>query len=286
MNLLRSLKLSNEKKPKLKIKKHNKVHHKIEDFAGGYPVLIATPVPMIDHKISASLSSFIAGAVARQVALPFTLDSRSPEQARNKIISQFLEDPGMKNHTHICFIDADTMPDNPFAIEKLLMHDKAVTSGITPIGYKHEEKFGMYWNARLEGAGRNLYLDEMPQKLFKSEFVGGSCLLVRRDVLERLEKPYMKAEYDHDQIEFIKGEDYYFCEKIRELVYKIWIDPHVQCHHFHMLDMLEIILMVADYAKNMGDDKYKIGMQRRIEDQDKIMEAMEAKIEEMKSSSS
>ena len=94
-------------------------------------------------------------------------------------------------------------------------------------------------------------------------------MLVRRDVLERMEKPYMKSEYDHDEVDFVKGEDYYFCEKARELGYKIWIDPHIQCHHFHVMDMLEIILMLARYAESMNDDKYKKGMRNRIKDQDK-----------------
>ena len=72
-----------------------------------------------------------------------------------------------------------------------------------------------------------------------------------------------------------------FCEKIRELGYKIWVDPHVQCHHFHMLDMLEMILMLADYAESMNDDQYKVGMRNRIKDQDTIMGNMQAKIEEL-----
>ena len=72
------------KKKRLKIKKRKReeVYTKTENFSGDYPVLLATPVPMLDHKISAGLSNFIAGVVARKVALPMTLDSRAPENAR------------------------------------------------------------------------------------------------------------------------------------------------------------------------------------------------------------
>ena len=268
---------------KLRIKKKKKLYNRLEDFSGNFPVLMCTPVPMLDHKISASLSNFIAGNVARKVALPTTMDSRNPENARNRVIDEFLTKPDMRCHTHLMFIDADTMPVNPYSIEKMLQLDKPVVSGITPIGYKHEStgengeantEYGMYWNVRKADPKRNLYLNEMPNKPFAAEYVGASCLLVRRDVLEKLEKPYMKTTYCANEVEFVKGEDYYFCEQIRKAGYEITVHPEIQCRHFHVLDMLDIILMLARYAEGMTDQGVLAGYKARIKELEQELEML------------
>ena len=98
---LSKLKIKKRKKP-LMVKRHQDTTLEgLEKYSGGFKVLICTPVPMYDHKISASLSNFISGCVARQVGLPLTLDSRDPEQARNRAINQFLTNPDFQMHTHI-----------------------------------------------------------------------------------------------------------------------------------------------------------------------------------------
>jgi hypothetical protein len=278
---------------KLRIKKRDKTvekkmetveeHQKrLEGFGGNFEVLMVTPVPMLDHKIIAPLSNFLSGAAARRIGLPKTMDSRNPENARNAMIQEFLHNPDFAHHTHILFVDADTAPIDPYAIEKLLSADKPVISGITPIAYKPKTQMGMFWNVRVEGKDRNIWISEVPEKeLFKAEYVGASFLLIRRDVLEKLSKPYMKTEYDFEQIQFVKGEDYYLCEKIRNAGFDIWIDPEVQCHHWHSMDMLEMILMISRYAAQ-SDDGSTQGLLDKIEEQGKEIEKLKKLLEEHK----
>ena len=51
-------------------------------------------------------------------------------------------------------------------------------------------------------------------------------------------------------------EDIYFSEKVREAGFDLWVDPAVQCHHFHTIDILEVF-MIAMQAKKMGYQQAK-----------------------------
>jgi len=245
----------------------------------GYPVLIAVPVPMLDHKVSAYLTNFITGCAARKIALPMTVDSRNSENGRNKIIKDFMTNPDLERHSHLMFIDADTSPVDPYAVERLLSHDKQIISGITPIVHRHgEDGMNMYWNVRMPSTQRNLYLDEMPPTIFPCQYVGGSCVLVTREALSRLKPPYFKATYDKEQIGYTKGEDYYFCDMVRKAGMQVWIDPEVQCRHFHVQDMMETIMMLAKYAKQSTDGKIVASYEARIQElTDKLKEAQGVK---------
>ena len=255
--------MSNKKM--LKLKKRREVQ-KAYQYKDDYPVAIGIPVPMIDKRMMAGLACFISGASARNIALPMTVDSRNSENGRNQIIKDFLAMEEYKNKTHLMFIDADTVPDNPYSIEKMLLLDKPVVTGITPIGFKRGKEYGMYWNVRANKEKCNLFLDEMPNLPFVADYVGGSCMLIRRDVLEKLEPPYQMSTYDKDQISFEIGEDYYFCDKIRNAGFELWADPEIQCHHYHTLDMLEIILMIARYAQSMTSEGVINGYENRIKE--------------------
>lgn len=251
---------------KLKLIKKKQPPQKSFTYPENYPVIIGVPVPMIDHKVMIGLSHFITGTSARKVALPLTVDSRNSENGRNRIIKDFLTMPEYKDKTHLFFIDADTVPDDVHALEKMLMLDKPVVSGITPIAHKHGKELSLYWNVRREKDKRNLYLDEMPSTPFVADYVGGSCMLIRRDVLEKLEVPYQMATYCDEQINFKIGEDYYFCDKIRNAGFELWVQPQIMCHHYHTMDMLDIIFMLARYAKSMTDEGVIKSYEGKIKD--------------------
>jgi GT2 family glycosyltransferase len=204
-------------------------------------VLIAVPVPIKTREINDLLSGFCEAAAFRHIAVRESTHGRVPETVRNTIIHDFLNQPEYKRFTHLMFLDADTVPVNPYAIEKLLSHNKDVVAGITPIYWKQSQHFT--WNVKCMFEGglvRHLELEEMPTKPFTCLAVGGTTILLRRRVLEKLSPPYQKTIWNDDITAFTQGEDFYFCDQIRQAGFDIWVDPDVVCRHFHTLDILDL----------------------------------------------
>jgi hypothetical protein len=220
-------------------------HKKTESVSSpNFPVLIGVPVPMIDSKNNHRLTGFIAGCAARKIAIPDLPTSRTTEFSRNMIINDFLTRPEYKSMRYLMFIDADTCPIDDYAIERMMMLDKDVVSGVTPIMFGDKDNKQMFWNVVVGTCG-NMPLNELPEKPFRANRVGGSCLLIKREVLEKLKKPYQKPTYDEDYVQFKQSEDYYFCQNILDAGYDIWVDPTVMCHHFHIEDYFDWIEFVT-----------------------------------------
>ena len=152
--------------------------------------------------------------------------------ARNNIVKRFLDlDPPVE---YLLMIDDDIVVD-PAVIEKLTIHQRPIISGVY---YKKSEPFDpvVYLSKPAEGGealGNNLFgthdtdyhavHTEVDKGLFKVDGVGAGCLMVRRDVLARMEPPWFKFEGS--------GEDLYFCRKAKALGYDILIDTSMQLGH-------------------------------------------------------
>jgi GT2 family glycosyltransferase len=222
------------------------------------PVLIVRP-----HKQEGftceSTSQFLAKAFARGVADYVCYEARTPDIARNVGILAFLHRPLHARKTHLFLLDDDSTPVNDFVIERLMGLNKPVVAGVTPIIRKSEETFDCYWSPIIKnesGKLENIGIDEMPKKQFKAHRTGGTCLLLRRDALQKLEPPYQKFEFNEHQTKLLRSEDIYFSDKLREAGFDIWIDPESICHHFHTQDILDIFA-VAIQAKKMGHEEAK-----------------------------
>ena len=116
-----------------------------------------------------------------------------------------------------------------------------------------------HWSAIIKnesGKLENIGIDEMPNSPFVAHRTGGTCLLIRREVLQKLKQPYQKFEYDEQQLKLLRSEDIYFSDNIRNAGFNIWIDPQSVCHHFHVLDILDIFA-IAIQAKEAGYEEAK-----------------------------
>jgi hypothetical protein len=232
------------------------------------PILIVRPHKAEGDTCEAT-SQFCAKAFKRNIADYLCLASATPDVARNKAITAFLRDPLHARKTHIFFLDDDSTPYNDFVLERLLQLNKPVIAGVTPIVRKrdaidfaklqagivrNEQLFlDCMWSAIIkEGAGMdNIGIDELPSKPFIAHRTGGTCLLIRRQVLEKLKPPYQMFEFGPEHINVTRSEDIYFSDQIREAGYDIWIDPESVCHHFHRWDLLDVF-SIAMQAKQMG----------------------------------
>lgn len=157
-----------------------------------------------------------------------TLGVSPVDEARNALVDEFLNGEA-KDCTHIFFIDSDTIPPQD-ALYKLLAMDKDIASGITPIIDYHDKDKSFYrkWNCV-----------DMTEALVKPNTgivpikgAGGSCLLVKREVFEKLEKPYFRFLYNDDNgKQTIVSEDIYFIAKALGKGVQAYADTSVVCKH-------------------------------------------------------
>ena len=221
-------------------------------------VLIVMPVPL-NYNADIRAAAFCAGAVSRNIAVWGPIPSRNAEDARNL---QFIDGLNAKpRFTHFFLLDADTFPYDPYMIEKLLRHNKDVVAGPTPTQrqgkdkwnfkafdyatVEFDERFHKYWNIVVDdgkGKGRSLrrsddsMIDELPKKMFRAKYVGGTGILIKRSVIEALPEPYQLTLRDiHGKT--MLSEDYYFCEQITTHGYDIWVDPELKSGHNNSVDI-------------------------------------------------
>jgi GT2 family glycosyltransferase len=59
----------------------------------------------------------------------------------------------------------------------------------------------------------------------KADVAGFGCILMHRELVEKIEYPYFKTISDDC------SEDFYFCIKAREAGYQLWADPSITLYH-------------------------------------------------------
>lgn len=169
------------------------------------------------------------------------------DHARNESVRTFLNPPTQAfkdwDFTHLFFVDDDTVPPNE-AIVKLLALDKPIATGITPIMRMQGDELTQVYNCFLETTKVQNALGETVTQLnsidpdstepVQIERCGGSCLLIHRDVLEKMAAPWFKNLWNEEYTTYL-GEDFYFCDKAREAGFEIWCDPTVKCKHAKLL---------------------------------------------------
>lgn len=149
--------------------------------------------------------------------------------ARNQMAKEMLA----TSMSHILFLDDDmTLP--PDALEMMIQDDKDIVGAlaftrrppIQPTCYKSVTKDGV-------GVYRNIH-NYPKNTVFEVDATGGACLLVKREVFEKMSEPWF---------EFTKkvGEDIRFCEKARELGFKVFVDTRIKAGHFGEIEIDETI---------------------------------------------
>lgn len=137
--------------------------------------------------------------------------------------------------SHILFVDHDVLPRYT-TLKKLLAHDKDVVAGIYPLS----QQCGIAWCLSREEKFKALPINDLPNNLFKVTHVGCGMMLVKTEVFDNLEWPYWCNGFVYGKKTI--GEDVYFCKKLREAGYDIWVDPKIKCGHFRAVDLLGVAM--------------------------------------------
>lgn len=177
---------------------------------------------------------------------PLSYDEHPISAARNQICKDFLE----KSEADYLFMyDADTVLP-PSAIAALINSNKPVIAGwyLSRKGSGLPVVLKKLTNRRLCAVEnfnnyRSLTLDQfkaLPHPIATIDAVGAGCLLISRQTLQKLKKPYFLEWYDGLAQQLgVKnykghrfGEDLWFCERCYEANISVLIDKRVFCGHW------------------------------------------------------
>jgi len=192
-------------------------------------IVIGVPVPK-DYGIDVRTAAYCSTEASRHDAMWGYVASRDAGVGRSTFIHNVLKSSDV---THLYFMDYDVVPPNG-TLQKLLDYNIPIVAGI----YKMNTNIRA-WSFK---TGDNWYSqkEQLPEGLIEATCVGGSTLLMKREVLENLESPCFKIEYraiDEKGRCYDEGEDEYFSRIAREAGYKLMIDPTIICKHFNYREL-------------------------------------------------
>lgn len=151
------------------------------------------------------------------------------DAARNWCVKKFLEET---EYTHLFFVDSDVIPPKD-ALEKLVAADAPVIAGAYPIKKfnvnesRAETVFALFNRDEKDGG---LYPVKSGSGISPIQYAGTGCLMIKREVLEILEKPVFKWEYDADGL-MSRGEDLHFCGELLKMQIPLYAHMDVVCQH-------------------------------------------------------
>jgi len=145
--------------------------------------------------------------------------SKRIDDKRNACVEAFLE----TDLTHLLFWDSDTIASLA-ALDRLLKTDKPVIGGVVyRKGGEFAPVFGDYDPAQ------RLFRVPTPfqyNEIRKVDICGTGFILIKREVFEKLERPWFQC--------YEKGnawEDIYFCLKCKEAGIPVYVDTGLHCGH-------------------------------------------------------
>ena len=173
--------------------------------------------------------------------------TRDAGVGRDAIAYFALKDPDV---THLYFMDYDVVPPAG-TLQKLLGYDVPIAAGIYPMLTEDcaswSFKIGDDWWPTSK---------PLPNGLVEADMVGGSTVLIKREVFENIERPWWKMQYhpiDDKGIYLRWGEDEYFSLLGRAAGYKIMVDPMIICDHFNYKSLLTLTTgYTMEYTSLLG----------------------------------
>lgn len=201
-------------------------------------IVIGVPVDK-DFKIDVRTAAYCSAEAMRPGVQWSYVSSREAGVGRSTFAYLALKDPDV---THLYFMDSDVVPPNG-TLQKLLDHDLPIVAGICPMNVNGEKA----WSFKADGepdtkvyGGWRRKGSELPDSLMKTIAIGGSTLLVKREVFEKLERPWFLITYkpiDEKGCCYDEGEDEYFSRIAIEVGYDIMIDPTIICKHYNYKEL-------------------------------------------------
>lgn len=143
-------------------------------------------------------------------------------KARNRAVEYLLS----SDFSHLLFVDSDTAPAID-TLKLLLNQNKDIISALYH-GARIEENNIQMFPMVLEKVEEHQYQSKpVSGGLEKADAIGMGCALIKKEVFEKLEKPYY----------YTSREDLHFCEKAIASGYEIFVDCDAPVKHYHIVPL-------------------------------------------------
>lgn len=201
-------------------------------------ILVAIPNigsihPLLTMKLVRWFASKIKGV--EQMSLFMPMNNYPHDSARNFCVEHFLK----TDMTHLLFIDSDVVPPDD-AIEQLIAADQPFITGLYPsMRQTPQGEIAKVFNAFVYADDGNGNYGLVPivgaeGGIAPIDRAGAGCLLITREVIEKVGQPWFKFQYRENGIMYF-GEDIDFCKKAQDAGYQLYAHAGVKCHHFKII---------------------------------------------------
>lgn len=151
------------------------------------------------------------------------------DSARNLAVKEFLEG----YWSYFYHIDSDIVPPEN-CIDELLKANKEI---IAPLCFtiKHDDNgipFPMPVAHRYDE--NKQYRPYYGKGIEETDVITGGCHLVKREVFEKLDRPYYFIYHKNGIVEY--SEDFVFSQQCQKLGYKLWTHYGLPCKHLREVD--------------------------------------------------
>jgi len=189
-------------------------------------IQIALPTDgYIHHKVVGNLLATILNTKHKINTVVSTM--KGIGEHRNVLVKDFLKG----DCDYLVMIDSDNPPPTNFL--DLIDLDKEVIGLPTPINMDYIQGItNVCWNIFKEDG---LPVKEKGEGLQEVNAVGSGVIIIRRDVLEKVEHPFTTIR-NADDLRIV-GTDLAFCQRCKEKGIKIWTHWDYKCSHFKELDI-------------------------------------------------
>jgi len=194
-----------------------------------------------DEAIAGRTSAIAAVLSARPDTVNIVTIGRPHDYTRNSSIRCFL---GAPEFTHLFFLDSDVEPPLD-VIDKLLALNCPLATGCYPIMDEDSVAWALA-RIKTDRRYRLLQLLEL-DKPFEVDGGGAGCLLIRRDVFDKVKWPWFK--WTEEENGYQEGEDFYFFRKCNEAGLAVMADPEIICEHRKTIGLLLMMRMKMQIAK-------------------------------------
>lgn len=204
-------------------------------------LFIATPA--FDGKVNVSYACALAetrlylASVGIETVIRIHTSGSLLVRERNDLCKAFLE----SDCTHILMIDSD-IAWNPVDVQKMLNKDEDFIASLYPA--RGPDRCFLFRGVY----GENKRMDVSEKQLLEMEYIPAGFMLLKRCVLEKMQKHFPELHYIPKDASLAHtegyclfdtevwdgefwGEDYVFCRRARQAGFRIWIDPTIRLDH-------------------------------------------------------
>jgi hypothetical protein len=204
-------------------------------------IKVAIAIPHMGHTVAGMETKIAQWIRESNYDIIQTFRSVNPTYAnRNLLVKDFLE----SDADFLLQLDSDTVPlSNPL---KMVEHDKDIVGGVYP-AWKEKGYVWLAVNKAEDGSFKQLP-PEKQKGLVECDALGTGCLLVKRGVLENMKTPFID-KVNPEVGDRALGHDLYFCERAKEMGYRVWADWDVICDHAKEVPLLAVVNAMQDAYK-------------------------------------